>query len=537
MNKNISLPESEISEWKSSWDSKYLKWLCAYANTNGGKLYIGVNDDGYVMGLRDYRDLQETIPNSIRNTLHITASVSLKWAENPGINIRYVDPPENVAEKVFNLYVCGKYLPKNDAMQKKLARWEKENPIYRDEDGRYYYIEISIAASPSLITYKGVAYVRSGSTLQILEGHELETAVLQSSGLKWDSFESKKQVSELDPEALRVFRNKSVDKRRLSPENASVSDDVLIRNLNLMTDDGKLTRAAAMLFSDPEKVVPGAYIKIGFFAPAGSRGMNSDTDVIYHDDIHGPLIMQADKVIDYLYSKYLKALISYNGLQRIESYMIPQDAMREIVLNAIAHKNYPSGNPIQIKVFDDHITIMNEGFWPFDKLSVEKAYTEEHSSYRNNPLIADGLYMAGDIETWGSGFTKIRKACERYGTPLPEITATEGSVTIRISPAHDYLKVLKSIDSTEVADNRSPREVAYFRMKDMLNKELKEREKRIILPIVEYFAEHDEISTEYASVLIGKSLTTAWRYLNRMKELGLLEQIGKSHSSKYVFVF
>ena len=123
------------------------------------------------------------------------------------------------------------------------------------------------------------------------------------------------------------------------------------------------------------------------------------------------------------------------------------------------------------------------------------------------------------------------------GTPLPEITATEGSVTIRIRPAHDYLKVLKSIDSTEVADNRSPREVAYFRMKDVLNKELKEREKRIILPIVEYFAEHDEISTEYASVLIGKSLTTAWRYLNRMKELGLLEQIGKSHSSKYVFVF
>lgn len=74
----------------------------------------------------------------------------------------------------------------------------------------------------------------------------------------------------------------------------------------------------------------------------------------------------------------MKALISYNGIQRVESYIIPQDAMREVILNAIAHKNYPSGNPIQIKVYDDHITVMNEGFWPFDRLNVSDVYDKEH---------------------------------------------------------------------------------------------------------------------------------------------------------------
>ncbi len=77
------------------------------------------------------------------------------------------------------------------------------------------------------------------------------------------------------------------------------------------------------------------------------------------------------------------------------------------VLNAIAHKYYPSGNPIQIKVYDDHITIMNEGFWPFDYINVDNAYTDEHSSYPENSNIAEGLYMAGDIETWGLDFDKI----------------------------------------------------------------------------------------------------------------------------------
>lgn len=60
-----SLPESEISEWKASWHDEYLKWLAAYAHTDGGKLYIGVNDDGYVVGLKDYRKLLEDLPNII----------------------------------------------------------------------------------------------------------------------------------------------------------------------------------------------------------------------------------------------------------------------------------------------------------------------------------------------------------------------------------------------------------------------------------------------------------------------------------------
>lgn len=64
--------------------------------------------------------------------------------------------------------------------------------------------------------------------------------------------------------------------------------------------------------------------------------------------------------------------------------------------------------------------------------------------------------MAGDIETWGSGFEKFKLACSRYGAPLPEIKATKGNITIRISPADSYLKVLNrsytAAESAESAD-------------------------------------------------------------------------------------
>ena len=68
---NLKIPEGDSSEkqesqtieWKWSWQDEYLKWLCGYANTDGGILYIGVNDDGYVVGLEDIRGMLEKLPN------------------------------------------------------------------------------------------------------------------------------------------------------------------------------------------------------------------------------------------------------------------------------------------------------------------------------------------------------------------------------------------------------------------------------------------------------------------------------------------
>ncbi len=271
---------------------------------------------------------------------------------------------------------------------------------------------------------------------------------MDKAGLKWDGMPVKK-IS-FDKDALAYLRERAVERGRLSEREASVSDEVLIKNLNMITEDGEYTRAAAMLFGDPEKVMVGSYIMIGYFAPAGSRGANKANEVIYQDEVHGPLMLQAEKTMDLLYTKYLKALIDYNGIRREETFMAPHKAMREILLNAITHKNYASGNPIQIKVFDDHITVMNEGFWPFEKLQVEDAYEGEHSSYRSNPLIALGFFKAGEIETWGQGFEKIKDACELAGAPLPEIKATQGSVTMVVRGSEHYMELLKNNLGTQV---------------------------------------------------------------------------------------
>lgn len=69
--------ENQNIEYKQSWRDEYLKWICGFANADGGSIFIGMNDNGSVIGLKDFKKLLEDIPNKARNIMGITVSVLL----------------------------------------------------------------------------------------------------------------------------------------------------------------------------------------------------------------------------------------------------------------------------------------------------------------------------------------------------------------------------------------------------------------------------------------------------------------------------
>ncbi|GHT07346.1 hypothetical protein AGMMS49525_16450 [Bacteroidia bacterium] len=71
------MPEKQNIEYKSSWHDDYLKWVCGFANAQGGKIYIGMNDAATVVGLPDQKALMEEISNKIKNNMGMTAEVNL----------------------------------------------------------------------------------------------------------------------------------------------------------------------------------------------------------------------------------------------------------------------------------------------------------------------------------------------------------------------------------------------------------------------------------------------------------------------------
>jgi Predicted transcriptional regulator containing an HTH domain and an uncharacterized domain shared with the mammalian protein Schlafen len=374
--------ENQNIEWKESWHDEYLEWICGYANAYGGRIYLGKDDKGNVIGVKNSKKLMEIIPSKITDTMGIVADVNL---------------------------------------------------LYEDD---LEYIEIIVDKYPSLISYHGKYYYRSGSTMRTITGKELDKAILRSQGRTWDGVPILKlSVDDLKQDALRLFKDKAVKRGRLTDDEVNVDNIILMDNLHLIDEDGYLIRAALLAFyPDPEKWVTGAYIKIGYFG-------DSHSDLQYQDEVHGPLIEQADHTVELVYTKYLKALVTYDGLQRAEQYMFHKEAFREILLNAIVHKDYSSCNPIQISVYEDKIYIWNDGEMPASLSSTEKLF-QKHSSKPYNPKLANVFFKSGMIEAWGRGFDKIREACKKYNGPLPEYEMNEEGIMVYCKACDRYLDLL-----------------------------------------------------------------------------------------------
>lgn len=579
--RNISEEENQSTEWKWSWNDEFLKWLSGYANMDGGTLYVGVNDDGYVVGLKDSRMLLESLPNKINDKLGIVASIKIYHVSRQGVNIKYGnDVPFHISDKLVNKYASGKInsMVMKDCSDTEMRRYgqavlklEKDNPIYVNSEGNLDYISITVERYPFAISCDGKYYKRSGSTLRELQGFELQSFLLERAGKTWDAVPVPGvSVEDLDKDALNAFRSKAVKSKRMNEQDVAVPDALLLRNLKLY-DGNYLTRAAILLFHpDPEQYVTGAYLKVAFFAPAGAYGMNEDADIIYQDDIHGPLIMQADKAIEILYTKYFKALISYEKLQRTETYMLPMGIIRELLLNPINHKQYEKGVPVQISVFEDHIEIFNVGIWP-EGIPVDDTLYQRHESIPYNPKIADVFYRAGEIESWGRGFLKIRLECEKVNAELPNLNKKGSGITVKAFACEHYLHILNAnkavnlnktvkevsflsaSDGNYITDNKgipliveTVREISEDEKKEMdkrrsvyehilevCSRKLNEREKKQMLSIIEYFADHDEIDRATAEAVCGKGTTTTVGYLNKLINLGIIQKQKESVATVY----
>ena len=122
--------------------------------------------------------------------------------------------------------------------------------------------------------------------------------------------------------------------------------------------------------------------------------------------------------------------------------MFHKDAFREILLNAIVHKDYSSCNPIQISVYEDKIYIWNDGEMPPNLDSTDKLFMK-HSSKPYNPKLANVFFKSGMIEAWGRGFEKIKEACRLYDGPLPEYEINESGIMVLCKACDRYLALLR----------------------------------------------------------------------------------------------
>jgi len=433
------MKESQNIEYKETWRDEYLKWICGFANADGGKLYIGINDAGEVTGIQNSEKLLDEIPNKIKNFLGLVLDVNL--------------------------------LTKNGLE----------------------YIEIIVEPYPFPVNYKGQYHYRSGSTKQELMGAALDKFLLRKQGKHWDSVPIPYvTINDLQQPTFEHFRKKAVQSNRLDNSVLIETNLQLLEKLHL-TESTYLTRAAILLFhADPEKYITGACVKIGYF--------ETDDDLLFQDVISGNLFEQVEKTMDLLLTKYLKAYIRYEHIYRHEEYRYPKAALREAVVNAVVHKDYSSGNPVQISVYKDKIIIWNEGQLP-QNWTVERL-KQKHSSVPFNPKIASTFFRAGIIEAWGRGTLKIINEC--LAQQLPE-------------PVFEYEPPGFQISFTEPFDSDSEKDSV---------KESERMSERMSERIIELIKKNNKITIKELVEEIEITQRTIERYLKRLQQNKKLQRIG-----------
>ncbi len=435
------MAESQNIEYKESWRDEYLKWVCGFANAQGGTIYIGIDDAGNVVGVQNVKKLLEDIPNKIQTVLGIVSDVNKKT-----------------------------------------------------KDGKDY-VEIRVEPSSYPVNYHGEYHYRSGATKQQLKGFALTEFIRNKTGFLWDAVPVDNiGIEDLDQNSIEIFKREALRKQRMEKEDLDIPNDELMDHLDLLVD-GKLKRAAVMLFyRKPGRIITGSYVKIGKFGEG--------SDLQYQDTVEGSLFNIADKVIDLIYTKYLKAKITYEHDVRVETYPFPREGVREAIYNALGHNNYAASIPIQIRIEDDAMYISNNCILP--KNWTVDTLMKPHKSEPFNPSIAHVFYRAGYIEAWGRGIQKICEACQELGTPDPEYKVLGDDITVKFL----------ALEHAKISESKNPKHQG-----DVLGDVLEDR-------ILDELRRDSSLNQKELAEILGTSVPSIQRAMSRLKDNGRLIRKG-----------
>ena len=440
--------EDERLEFKESLRLKeeICQAVSAFSNANGGLILIGFSNDGKVIGVDIGRNTLEELANYIKRNTDTAIFPSVKVLDAEGKKIIMIEVKESTEKPVF---------------------------------------------------FRSHAYKRVGKTNQKISSSELRK-LAKESGAKvyWDELVCEDaNLGNIDKEKVRWFLRRARYERRLKLDPETPFREAL-EKLELLKE-GKLKNAAILLFGkNPQRFFIQSETRCARFK--GTKSLEFIDMKVFGGDI----IDQREDAVEFV-KEHIKLHAKIVGLERIETWEYPIDAIREAITNAICHRDYEISANVQVRIFDDRIEIWGCGHLP-EPLTVEDL-KQRHRSILRNPLIGKCFFWIKFIEQWGTGTNRIIDACLNHGLPEPVFEELSGSlvVTLRKRITEEFL-----------------RETG-----------LNERQ----IKAVSHIREKGSITNKEYQVLFDVSRITATRDFKLLEEKGILDRIGKGKRNlKYV---
>ncbi len=400
--------ESKLLEFKSTipkFDT-LIKTCIAFANASGGKIIIGVEDKTReIVG----------ITNNDRNRIYDDFTNSLFDSVSPTI----------IAQ------------------------------IYERNFGKKSVLIIEIPMSPRkpyFLKSKGIkdgTYIRVGSSTRKASQEYIEDLTREAQRISYDEETIYTPIDNLDKELLYQFFNATVTKKRLFAEKI-IGAKHANKEIYCPTVSGLL-----MFSENPHHFVPEALIKCTRFK--GTQGRN----ILRTEDITGTIEQQASAALR-LISDWIAIDYALRGIKLTGTLPIPEEALREAILNALLHRKYSIPGATKIAVYDDRLEIFNPGDFPG---LIDINNLGDGTTFLRNPTLIKLAYKSKLVETRGTGIRLIYDSCRNAGIKKP-VYEDEGDFVKLIfyfdkiaNPLQaedtsiiNYIKEQKSVTSQQIAD-------------------------------------------------------------------------------------
>ena len=426
--------ETENTEFKSQFTEEIYKEVIAFANTDGGIVYVGIDNDGNVIGLADVDQEYTRITNGIRDAImpDVTMFVRSTIQDNKVVRIAVSEG----TNKPY--YLKGKGL------------------------------------KPS-----GV-YVRQGTSSVPASPEQIRRMIKESDGDMFEEMRSMEQGLTFETAAA-AFKRYGVE---FGPEKyralgVTQKNDELYTNLALIISDQCAHTTKVAVFGD-----------------------ESNTTFKDNKEFGGSIFKQLEDTYTYL-MLCNKTAATFKGLERIEKQDYPEGALREALLNALVHRDYSSSGSVIINVNDEKMEFISIGGL-LPGLSIDDIRIG--ISQPRNKKLAEMFHRLHLIESYGTGIRKIYKLYENCPLqPVIEATPNAFKITLpNMNAAPDSV--------SEQASAVTPQ----------------------MQKVLSFISEHGQITDAEIQSLLGIKKTRAFTLVKQMREMGLVQLLGRGEEKRYV---
>ena len=351
---------------------------CAFLNTDGGWLIFGIAPTSLkILG-------QQVTDNTLRELAQALSGF------NPVANVKpeYIDVPGRPGDQLIAIHFDG---------------W-------------------SLGQMP--FTYHGCPYYKVESTTKVMPQEEYEERLRAA---KPDKFAWERQeadgitLADLDETRIKGAVRLGVERGRMPATAESESIESILEKWGLLRD-GKVLNGAVALFGKKLSGFTQMSLRMARF-----RDTNKN-EFLDSGRATGNYFDMLDAGMAFLF-KHLSLSGKVVGFQKEEQLEIPAEALREALTNALCHRQFEKYNLTPgIAVYDDRVEIENPGRFPLG--ITPENIKSSHASFPYNPLMAEVLFKASFLESWGSGVGRMIDACRSHGVPEPEYEVMQGFVKI-----------------------------------------------------------------------------------------------------------